>query len=225
MIRIGRFTHKKYDFMKKGLIFSLITVFILIAAFPSNAYERPAFKDGLVDKWHPGGYCIPCHYTLLNVEDAQKISNGCKCHEYRPKNVESGYKVDMTQILDIHKDTVCIRCHVGTKSQANLTAGDFHLVMSKTPCLSCHTYVNGTYLKPEKTRCSECHSGDPHVVHGDRLEKMCEACHGDFAEKYVNNTGPISFAPSVIKEPTVEERFTVGEFIAKILQSLLRIGG
>ncbi len=211
----------EYTLAKQILIFLFITLLFSIAV---DAYERPQFKDGLTDAWHPGSYCIPCHYTLIGPEKAQNISNGCKCHDYTPKGSEGTLKVDMKQIFDIHKDIVCIRCHVGMKEENNVTAADFHRVMSKTACLSCHTYANGTIQKPIKTSCSDCHGGDPHVVHGDKLDKMCVACHGEFADKYVNP--PSALRPSLSQQPAVaavKEYPTIAQFIGRLIGSLMQM--
>lgn len=199
----------------------IIIFFILFSGY-ANAYERPEFEDGLADKWHSGGFCIPCHYTLMSTEKAQTISKGCTCHDYRPKNVKDKYKINMNEIFDIHKDIVCIRCHVGIKTTNNVTAADFHRVMNKVACLSCHTYSNGTYQKPQKTACSECHGGDPHVIHDKRIGKMCVACHGTFGEKYTEKLPP-EIRASLEKQniSTVRKYPSIGEFIIKIIQALL----
>lgn len=215
----------KSKFIKRILIVSFIAIFFVLLAVSANAYERPEFKDGLTEKWHPGRFCIPCHYTLMETEKAREISNSCfKCHDNRPENVERGYQIDMSKIYVIHEDIVCIRCHVGTKEETEATAADFHRVMSKTSCLSCHTFENGTYQKPLKTSCSDCHGGDPHVVHGSRLEKMCVACHGEFGEKY-SIPSPSNFSVSNMSaaEQSVEGFPTIGEIIIKIIEPLRQI--
>jgi len=116
---------------------------------------------------------------------------------------------------------------VGNKDKGNITAQDFHRVMSKTACLSCHTFENGTYQRPKKTRCSECHGGDPHVVHGDRLEKMCPACHGIIGEKYLNKAIPADELPMALnksKVVTIEKEYlTIGQFINKMIESFMQI--
>jgi hypothetical protein len=208
-----------HKFQKIIFIFFLTIAFIL--ATPANAYERPQFKDGLTDSWHPGAYCIPCHYTLLGTDNARSISNGCTCHDYKPKNAQ-GLKVDMTRIFDIHKDIVCIKCHVGNKDGDAVKAADFHRIMSNVSCLSCHTFMNDTYQRPQKTKCSDCHGGDPHVVHGKRLEKMCVACHGEFGETYAGQKLSIPSAPKPQAAASVEYT-TIGQVISKIIDSLLQI--
>ncbi len=208
--------------VKKILIFSFILVSFVLLPKPANAYERPVFSDGLTDKWHPGAYCIPCHYTLLDVEQARAISNGCKCHYIGPRNPEGKYKVDMTPIFDLHKDIVCIKCHVGNKEGNNVTEADFHRVMNKVACLSCHTFENGTYQKPQKTKCSDCHGGDPHVVHGDRIQKMCVACHGEFGENYADQL-KLTSAPN--QSQTTKEYPTIGEIMTRIIGSLAHLFG
>ena len=210
------------------LIFFIIMVSIVFFSIQASAYERPQFKDGLMDNWHPGKICIPCHYTLAGTEKAKAISTNCfKCHANRPQNVQGGYNIDMVKIFNIHKDMVCIRCHVGIKDGDKITAQDFHRVMSKTACLSCHTFENGTYQKPKKTKCSDCHGGDPHVIHGERIEKMCPACHGVFGEKYINMTAPASELPIPLnKSNTVlkdEGYLTIGQFINNIIESFMQI--
>jgi Zn finger protein HypA/HybF involved in hydrogenase expression len=213
--------NKKYQPLKVTIIISLIILLFFSLAISVGAYERPEFTDGLTDSWHPGAFCIPCHYTLLSTDKAQSISNGCKCHDYIPKNAESKYSVDMKQIFNIHKDIVCIRCHVGVKEGANLTAADFHRIMSKEACLACHTYENGTYQKPQKTKCSDCHSGDPHVVHGKKLERMCITCHGDFAATYIANK---TVSSSLSKpDDVVKEYPTIGQIISNLIESLFQI--
>ena len=129
----------------------------------------------------------------------------------------------MTKIFNIHKDIVCIRCHIGVKDGDNVNAADFHRIMSKQTCMTCHTYENETILKPQKTKCSDCHSGDPHVVHGKRLEKMCETCHGEFAKNYV---GDKTLSPiSTRTEAVVKEYPTIGQIISQLINSLLNIVG
>ncbi len=217
-------SHKNIDrSIKKILIFLIFSFFlvslVLLLQKPAIAYERPAFRDGLTDKWHPGAYCIPCHYTLLDAEQARAISNGCKCHYIGPRDPQNKYKVDMTKVFDIHKDIVCIKCHVGNKDENNVTEADFHRVMSKVACLSCHTFENGTYQKPQKTKCSDCHGGDPHVVHGSRIQQMCVACHGEFGQNYAASLGlPTGSNQSVV--PT-KEYPTIGEIMSRIIDSLM----
>jgi len=207
--------------LKIIMVISYLMFFFFSSVVIVYAFERPEIKDGLTDKWHPGAFCIPCHYTLLSTEKAQSISNGCKCHDFRPLNAETKYTVDMKKIFDIHKDIVCIRCHVGVKDGTNVTAADFHRIMSKETCLTCHTYENGTIQKPQKTKCSDCHSGDPHVVHGKRLEKMCETCHGEFAKNYVGTKSTSIVSPR--NETAVQDYSTIGQIISNIIGSLLQI--
>lgn len=199
----------------------LMISFYGLVSISSATYERPAYDQALTAPWHPGSYCIPCHFSLMDIEKAKKISGSCKCHDYRPKGITGGYKVDMTKIYDIHKDIMCIRCHIGMKNQQNVTVQDFHRIM-QIACSDCHTYVNGTYQIPEKKKCSDCHAdGNPHVVHGDKIEKLCIACHGEeFANKYVNKTIEISDKGMVLLTPsntTVREYPTITGFLSKIL--------
>jgi len=219
-------TQKNIELSIRKILIFLIFSFILVSSLvllskPANAYERPVFRDGLTDKWHPGAYCIPCHYTLLDTEQARAISNGCKCHYVGPGIPENKYKIDMAPIFDIHKDIVCIKCHVGNKDGNNVTEADFHRVMNKVACLSCHTFENGTYQKPQKTKCSDCHGGDPHVVHGDRLQKMCVACHGEFVLDYTGKPG----LPSAPNQSLIftREYTTIGEIMTRIIDSLMRL--
>ncbi|NJD76637.1 MAG: hypothetical protein FIB08_06000 [Candidatus Methanoperedens sp.] len=208
------------------LIISLAMFSFILMAGQADAYERPDYKDGLTGNWHPGSFCIPCHYTLLGNERAKEISSGCTkaCHAIgnRPKDTKTAYKIEIASISKIHKDIVCIKCHVGTKSEKNVTAVDFHRVMSKTACLDCHTYVNGSYLKPQRTACSDCHGENPHIVHGKRLDKMCEACHGEFAEKFISklelpsNLSNMSRSAAVSKSETIKEYPTIGQIISRI---------
>jgi hypothetical protein len=210
-----------YRPMKIVLAVSFVMLFFVSLPISANAFERPEFQDGLTDSWHPGAFCIPCHYTLLSKDKAQSISNGCKCHDYVSSDAVNKYSVDMKKIFDIHKDIVCIRCHAGVKDGNNITASDFHRIMSKEACLACHTYVNGTIQKPQKTNCSDCHSGDPHVVHGNKLENMCVICHGDFAQKYVTN----KTVGTVLAKPVevVPEYPTIGQIISNLLGSVSQI--
>jgi hypothetical protein len=223
-------TIKKNRFLSGVLIISLGAISFVLISGIGNAYERPEFTDGLTADWHPGSFCIPCHYTLASTERAKEISSGCTCHsqEYMDKNSTSSFKIDMSKIFTIHKNIICIRCHVGEKSKDNITAADIHRVMSKTPCSSCHVFANGTYLKPQKTGCSDCHGGDPHVVHGARLDKMCVACHGDFGEKYANklvlpyNATNISLSVITKQQNTLNQFPTIGQILTGIIQALIR---
>jgi hypothetical protein len=226
------FNRKKYDLITGILILSLMVVSLIIIAEPAHAYERPEYTDGLTGNWHPGGFCIPCHYTLLGNERAKEISTKCTqtCHARAniPKDSKNAYKVNMVKISEIHRDILCIRCHIGTKSALNVTAVDFHRVMSKTDCMSCHTFENDSYVKPQKTDCSDCHGGDPHVVHGKRLDNMCEACHGEFALKYIDklklpsNASNATLLSSMNKTETIKGYPTIGEIISRIIESILR---
>ena len=170
---------------------------------------------------------------VAGTEKAKAIDSNCEnCHKYREKGAYfNTKKIDMTPIIDIHTNIVCIRCHVGLKTQANITAADFNRVMSKTPCLSCHTFKNGTYVKPIKNKCSDCHSGDPHVAHGEKLEKMCVACHGDFGEQFVNKStknenkmpAPSGLNASAQGKPDISEIPSIGQLIIKLIEQLTQV--
>jgi hypothetical protein len=205
----------------------MILVFVFIPG-SSSAYERPEFTDGIGAKWHSAKICLPCHYMLAGTEKARKISEKCQnCHRYDV----GPSKLNMSKMEDIHMDIVCIGCHIGPKSQENVTAVDFHRSMSKTDCLSCHTFENGTYIKPLKKNCSDCHSGSPHVVHGNKIEKLCVACHGEFGEQYVNQS--IS-QENKMKSPSISnisksygndrsEYPTIGQLIINLIEKLSQI--
>ncbi len=221
-------TSIKPKFIVGILVFSSIMILLVLSAASANAFERPPFKDALVNQWHPGSFCIPCHYTLLSTKEASVISSSCRCHNYRSS--EGGFKIDLSKIPALHTSIVCIKCHVGTNKENNLTASDFHRVMSKVACLECHTFANGTYQKPQKTNCSDCHGGDPHMVHGKKLENMCVICHGDAIGKYTSTFGSTTsgampaFSPALTKsQAAVKEYPTIGQFISGIIQFILQI--
>lgn len=215
----------------KKLIFiiGIMTILSDFAIISNAAYERPEFSDGLYSSWHPGSYCIPCHYSLMSVEKAKNISIGCQnCHQYKPKG-SSKYDIDMSKIFNIHKDIICIRCHIGIKNQNKVTAQDFHKIMP-IDCKNCHNYSKGTYQVPEKKNCSDCHAnGDPHIVHSGnkRLEKMCIACHGEeFANKYISKGLQINISEQgiVSTKPPVAgvkvEYPTIGKFLENVLKMI-----
>lgn len=228
------FKKMKKKIKKKGaykiFILGIMAVlsFFTIISISNAAYERPEFSDGLYASWHPGSFCIPCHYSLNSVEKAKNISIGCQnCHQYKPKG-STKYDIDMSKIFNIHKDIICIRCHIGIKNQKEVTAQDFHRIMP-IACNNCHNYSNGTYQIPEKKNCSDCHAnGDPHVVHsGDkRLEKICIACHGeDFANKYISGAVQINVSKLGIisvgsATGTAVEYPTIGKFLENIFKMI-----
>ncbi len=229
MPRINRYI--KYRSIIRILIISLVMFFLILTASHANAYERPVYKDGLDAKWHPGRICLPCHYTILSDAEAKEISRGCStyCHnsKNRPKDSNKKYELDMSKIIDLHKDVMCIRCHAGVKNENNITATDFHRIMSKTGCMSCHRYENGTYIKPEKTKCSDCHASDPHVVHGKKAEQMCVLCHGDFVQNFTSipvvQGQVLEKADNLTNEKTTTESPTIGQFISSMIDSLIKI--
>ncbi len=218
--------------MKKNvfILLSSLSVILLINIITDNAaaYERQAFEDGLTGSWHPGALCITCHYTLNSEERAQSISNGCKCHstEYALKTTE-GKKVNMSKIFDYHKNIICVKCHVGANKNLTLPQ-DIHRVMSNVSCMKCHTIANGTIKRPEKTRCFECHGGDPHVVHGNKVEMICPACHGEFGERYLDKTLkasererlPLTILNLSSKEEKKREYPTIVQFLANLIKSI-----
>ena len=209
---------------EKSFIFNILTILMIsfygLVSISSAVYERPAYDQALTAPWHPGSYCIQCHFSLLDKTQAQQMSNTCKCHDYRPAGNIDGYTINMTKIYDIHKDNMCIRCHIGNKNQQTITAQDFHRIMP-IACSNCHNYTNGTYQVPAKKNCSDCHAdGNPHVVHGDKIEKLCVACHGEeFANKYVNKKIEITAQGMVVvpENTTVREYPTISSFLSKIL--------
>lgn len=216
---------------KRTFILFVIILYIFLFTTSANAYERPQFTDGLAEKWHPGSFCIPCHYTIAGDDKAKSISTGCKCHNYGPKNPTKPMEIDMTKILDIHTNMVCIKCHVGSKKNiSDLQASDFHRVMGRIACPRCHTIENGKIIKPKAKICSDCHGADPHVVHGKKLEKICMACHGEFGEKFVNKDidpsekmrSPSALTKSEVNKEIVEEYTSIGEFISKIISSIIQ---
>lgn len=216
--------------MKKNiLILTIISVFmILFITYQVSAYQRPEFKDGLVGRWHPGALCISCHYSLSTTEKAQSISAGCRCHDkiYIPKDAKSVYEVDNSKILDLHKNIICVRCHISTKkNEANFQ--DLHDIKKRLECTQCHVVENTTIKIPEKKKCFECHGGDPHVVHSNKTEKLCPACHGEFGERYIENTLLTSekeMIPTILaKNETVvvKEYPTIIEFVTSIIKSIM----
>lgn len=227
----------KSEILIKFLIVSIALFSLILMAGIAYAYESPEFTDGLTARWHDGAKCIPCHYTLLGNERAREISINCAntCHdkEHRPKNAVRSSEIDTKWISEIHKDIVCIKCHVGTKSSVNVTAVDFHRVMSKTQCSSCHTFENGIYMKPKKTNCSECHGGNPHVVHGNKIDRMCVACHGEYGENIekLAEQNPELRLPigvnmtsrNISMEVVKTEYVTIGQLMTKIIGSLINI--
>lgn len=217
--------------INNSYIIFIVLILIFLLPDPVNAYESPEYKDGLSQSWHRANLCIPCHYMLAGTAKAQAISNSCEnCHKYRIKGATAANdrKIEMSNIENIHTNMVCIKCHVGLKAGTNITAADFHRVMSKTACLECHAFDNGTYIKPLKTKCSDCHSGSPHVVHGDRLNKMCVACHGENIEKFIT-TNPevagkmISLSGQNATIVDKSEYPTLGEFIIKLIEQFTKI--
>lgn len=237
MFRNNKTLRKKIgEIILLNRIILLIAVLVYILFIGSvSAYERPEFKDGLARSWHPGKICIPCHYTLA-PEKARVISGNCaSCHINTPKDAPNSKKIDMNKILKMHTEIICIRCHVGSKSRNDVTAMDFHRVMSKTACLACHKYENGTYIKPLKKNCSDCHSYDPHVVHDKKLEKLCVACHGEFGEQYVNKSigsqdkisSPAGLTISIKDIGKMEinksEYTTIGQFIMNLIEQFSQI--
>lgn len=207
------------------IILAILAIIISSSIFHSNSasatYERVLPTDGLIAPWHPGSYCISCHYSLMDINKAQNISYSCRCHDYKPAGVV-GYKVDMAKITDLHKDIICIRCHIGMKNQDNVSAADFHRIMP-IACTNCHTYVNGTIQVPKKINCSDCHAnGNPHVIHGDKVGELCVACHGeDFANKYANGTIVITENNISLKPLVVNETPTITDFIYRILKAII----
>lgn len=195
----------------------------------SAAYERPAVDTALTAPWHPGGYCIPCHYSLMTLDKAKNISNTCGCHNLRPAGQTSGYKIDMSKIYGIHNNIICIRCHIGMKNQDGVTAQDFHRIMP-IACSNCHTYTNGTIQIPDKKNCSDCHAdGNPHVVHGNKIETLCVACHGeDFASKYTSGIVSIPNNNGTTAKPvgvSFTDYPTITRFLYKIFGTIMKIGG
>jgi len=217
--------------IKKVFIMFILIILVFLSTSSANAYESPEYKDGLFQSWHRANLCIPCHYMLGGTAKAQTISNSCEnCHKYRIKGATAANdrKIDMSYIENLHTDMVCIKCHVGLITENNMTAADFHRVMSKTACLSCHTFENGTYIKPLKTKCSDCHSGSPHVVHGNKLNKMCVACHGEDMGKFINmNSEEMSRIMLVQGQNTtiedISEYPTIGQFIINLIEQFTKI--
>lgn len=214
------------------ILLSILSIVLFVGIITDNvvAYERPEFNDGLMGPWHPGALCITCHYVLNSQERALSISNGCKCHnvDYAQKGSVSDKKVNSSKIFDYHKNIICVKCHVGTSKNQTLPQ-DIHRVMSKTDCSKCHVFENGTVRRPEKTKCFECHGGDPHVVHGNKVENVCPACHGEFAERYLDRTLKASekaMLPAAIlnlssnKEEKKREYNTISEFLTNIINSI-----
>lgn len=233
MFRKEKSSNKKAGatIIKRVLIIFIIIILLFLTTSPVNAYESPEYKDGLFQSWHRANLCIPCHYMLGGTAKAQAISNSCEnCHKYRIKGATAANdrKIEMSNIENIHTDMVCIKCHVGTEAGINITAADFHRVMSKTACLSCHTFENGTYIKPLKTKCSDCHSGSPHVVHGTKLDKMCVACHGEDIGKFINMTPEeagkkMLLSGQNITIAEIPEYPTIGQFIIRLIEQFTKI--
>lgn len=229
----------KMNLKMKGKTISIISFFLLIIIYYVGSgageiggiggtvpvYERPKIPDdGLMMQWHDGAFCLSCHYSLMDAGNATKISYTCKCHDYRPKGVTRGYKVDSAKILDIHKDIICIRCHIGTKGSRNASFEDYHSIHKKEDCTTCHQYPNGSIQIPEKRNCSDCHaSGNPHVVHTDHVERLCIPCHGEyFAKKFIGKEINVSTIGNItVKSIEVREYPTITRVLDRIYKIIL----
>jgi hypothetical protein len=220
---------KKKTVINIGLgIIGLVIIMSIIDPSSGAIYKRPEFNDSLYASWHPGSFCIPCHYTLMSTEQAQNISVGCQCHQYKPEG-STKYNIDMTQIFKIHKDVICVRCHIGFKNPDEVTPQEFHSIMP-IDCKNCHNYTaNGEMEIPDKRNCSDCHAGgDPHIVHSknDNLAKICVACHGEnFASQYISGNVKINISQqgnvSIQPVPQINVQYpTIGNFLANLLRSI-----
>ncbi len=222
-MKINKSRDENMILKSKKLIFLLIlfSIFSSILIINSDAYERPEYDNALVAPWHTGGYCVPCHYSLMDIKKARDISTGCKCHDFQKKGAESKYIVEMTKIVGIHKDIICVRCHIGIKSEDEITAQEFHRIMP-IDCKNCHNQSEGTYVIPEK-KCSACHmNGDPHLVHGNKIEKICTACHGtEFAGKYVGKKLNVSAEGISVQSEIIREYPTIVKYIDNIIKMVL----
>lgn len=220
---------KKEKMKKHILILTIISIFtILFITYQVAAYQRSEIKDGLIGRWHPGALCISCHYSLSTTEKAQSISAGCKCHDkiYIPKEAKNVYEIDNSKIFDLHKNIICVRCHISTKKDdANFQ--DLHSIKSRLKCTQCHVVENATVKIPEKKKCFECHNGDPHVAHSNKTEKLCPVCHGEFGERYIENNllnSEKEMLPIILvknESVVVKEYPTLVDFVINIVKSII----
>ena len=165
-------------------VISLILIFLILLSFcllqNVGADVYPPGITSLLGGSHPTQACDYCHSVLIpDRTERNAVLGSCICHKdpYSPSGT-----VDMDLVSKGHDGNPCSRCHTGVKL-ADLDEDTYHLLHSDVECTWCHATTQTGYMIPEMT-CGDCHAGGPHVVHGNKAESLCTACHGAYGEEY-----------------------------------------
>jgi|Deesub1362B_J571_1020462.scaffolds.fasta_scaffold00259_8 hypothetical protein len=216
----------------KGVILTVVIMLMILAAslYAQEVVEIREEQAKLLKRYtafstHSGWICNKCHLQIMGEQRFREVTGGCLCHR-SPYGKPAKVTIENVQKY-AHDANHCMLCHAGTK---NVNTDVYHkIVHYNVSCSKCHDIrkKNDEFdiIKPKSTYCRGCHSEDVHVVHGLRLDRLCEYCHGkEFARKYVS----VGLEPPEVKleknqtlvKPKEEERGgipSISELIFKIL--------
>ncbi|MHC1573262.1 MAG: hypothetical protein ACXQTJ_02260 [Candidatus Syntropharchaeales archaeon] len=164
-------------------IILLILIGIPSLSLLQDAGAKDVYPPGitsLLGGSHPTQACDYCHSVLIpDRSERNAVLGSCICHKdtYSPSG-----KVDMELVSEGHDGNPCSRCHTGVKLE-KLDVDNYHLLHEDVECTRCHEKSNVGFTIPEM-KCDDCHIGGPHVVHGNKAESLCSACHGAYGEQF-----------------------------------------
>lgn len=167
---------------RESLIITAVLIVIILITTPSSASdaENPLYEKykGILSQWHKARICMPCHINTLSGEELDKFTRCSPCHNQNInlKNQE--------QILEIHGNDVCIKCHVGSQYDTKTIGLKIHTPHKNLNCSKCHG-GDSRISKPDRNMCIDCHGSNPHSVHSKILDEICFDCHSENMKDYL----------------------------------------
>jgi len=195
------------------VLVSVPSIFLLNEASGKDVY--PPGITTLLGESHPTQACDYCHSVLIpSRSERDQILGSCICHkeQYSPNG-----KVDMDLVSKGHDGKTCARCHTGMKLE-DLDEDTYHLLHENVECRRCHEKRGVGFAIPEM-KCDRCHTGGPHVIHGDKTAILCSACHGAYGEQFESGSRSAAVMPLTNATGKVAPRQHLT--ILKIIESLI----
>ncbi|MFP4559368.1 MAG: hypothetical protein ACLFO6_07725 [Archaeoglobaceae archaeon] len=196
---------KNLSIYRYGPLLTFLLFLISLSFIPVSAQE------------HVEGYgqiCYPCHDILLTKDERVEKLAHCRCHSVDIWR-SGGDKIDMEKLSELHGDSPCIKCHVGSTAGTEMNFSNVHDAHKNVKCEGCHG--SGTMTIPESDECLDCHQGGVHTAHEDVLIDVCEGCHGEVINKYAELRSEVGITPTPTPKDTDRSVFSLFDLIQRII--------
>jgi len=163
--------------------------------------------------------CKGCHYETLKANYYSQEEGDCDgCHAYKVGN-----QLNVPSLESNHNPIICKGCHMGNTLIGGSEKEIFHNGHNAVNCTQCHTEDDFTVIKIKNNgfECVSCHGNKVHIIHLDKLDKICSICHGSWAKDKIYIASASTELSNASEQRSKLEGFTIFNFIRNIISVIL----